>query len=152
MRKTVEDYLVAFILENGGGIQERVVGQSLQGQLLIAGKERPFAFGHGGNPIRARVCVDLMPENPEHVMAFGELLEDVDPAADFSHRVICGASAVYWVFDLLLPNCSLKELLGLWYTLSHIEVERIDGLLRTAQGGRTEEGKYQFPALSFARN
>lgn len=150
---TLEDSLMTFLEKHHGDIMVHIPGDAVAVMLEIAGSPRTCKFEYAGNPIRARILVDAPPQHPEHVQAFQSLLEEMDPHGDFSHRISIDDTAVFNVFDLLVPTGAFDELMELWLANAHIEVSRIDLMLRSAQGVVGERGeKYEFPIPSYRRN
>jgi hypothetical protein len=132
-----------------GQLENQEPRTSLCVTLPVAGKVRICEFRYAQNPMRAAVLVGRVPEDPEDIDAFSALLHELDPQSEYAHEVVMNDEVILWLFNL--PTTDRKTL-DWWFRFAQRRVATIDMILATAQGGRTEEGKYQFPALSLARN
>ena len=100
--------------------------------MIVAGRERKFAFDFEGNPIRLIIVADIMPVTAEGREELTDLLAEVDPGYDYLNRLLFAGDILLWHHDLLVTKRALSEQLDLWRIFAEGELERVDLLLKIA--------------------
>lgn len=151
MRQSNETAVHAFIKQLRGTVQPEnsQPGEYVQADISIAGHVRTCRFAFGGDLIRTVVIVDGAPEDTG---SFMKELEAVPVVLNFYHRINIANGYVAWIQDLIVPNCSIAQLLGKWQLLAEMEIAMIDGVLENGIYGARANGRFESRVLSVARN
>ena len=143
--KCIEDFVASH------GLIKTHSDDSIYGILPIGWQERACVFGFAGNPLRTLVQIAPLPQDPKQLRRFSRLVSKLGHTSRLFTHLSSDQEHVYWTYDVLVPICSVTELLEQWFAHAQADIVEVDRMLFQAEG-RFTDSAFEIPLQSIARH